>query len=71
MISPNDKMTVTSLLHQLDAENLIGDIIKKEDQIETKDSTFFINNLEMQNIFKDKDEEEGNSITDKLITEVL
>ena len=47
MILLNKKMTVTSLLHQLYAEDLTGGIIKKKDQIETKDSTPFIKDLEM------------------------
>ena len=30
IISPNNKMAITSLLHQLNAEDLTGDIIKEE-----------------------------------------
>jgi len=70
MISLNNKMTVTSLLHQLDAEDLTGGIIREENQIETDNSTPLIDNLEISNIFKDKDDEEGNSVMDELITEV-
>ena len=63
-------MTVTSLLHQLNAENLTGGIIKKENQIETNNSTLLIKDLKMSNIFKDKDNKEGNNVTDKFIDEV-
>jgi len=63
-------MTVINLLHQLNAEDLTGGIIKKEDQIKTSNSTPFIKNLEISNIFKNKNNKEGNSITDKLIAEV-
>ena len=70
MISPNDKMIVTSLLHQPNAKNLTKGIIKKENQIETNNSTFLIKDLKIQDIFKDKDGEEGNSVTDELIMEI-
>ena len=70
IISPNKRMTVTSLLHQLNAEDLIKDIIRKENQIETSNSTPLIKNLEMSDIFEDKNDKEGNSVTDKLIIEV-
>jgi len=63
--SPNNRMIVTSLLQQLEAEDLIGGIIKEEDhQIELGNTTPLINNLEMQNVFKDKDEKRGDGITD-------
>ena len=45
-------------------------MIKKEDQIEISNNTLLIKDLEMSNIFKNKDNEEGNSVTDKLIMEV-
>jgi len=70
IISPSNKMTVTSLLCRLDAEDLIGGIIKEENQIKIETSTPLINNLEMQDIFKGKDDKEGNGVTDRLITEV-
>ena len=70
MISPNKRITVTSLLHQPDAEDLIKNIIRKEEQIKTNNSTPLIKDLEMSDIFKDKDNEEGNNVTDELITEV-
>ena len=44
---------------------------KKEDQIKTKVSTPLINDLEMQNIFKDEDNKKGNDVINKLIDEVL
>ena len=71
MISLSNKITITSLLHQLNAKDLTGDIIKEKDQIETNNSTPLIKDLEISDIFKDKDDEKGNSVTDKLITEVL
>ena len=70
MILFSKKMTVTSLLCQLNAEDLTRGIIKKESQIETKVSTPLIKDLEISDIFKDKDDEEGDSVTDKLITEI-
>ena len=71
MILLNKRMIVTSLLHQLNAENLIGGIIKKENQIKNNNSTPLIDDLEISDIFKDKDNKEGNGVTDKLINEVL
>jgi len=71
MISPNKRMIITSLLHQLNAKDLIRGIIKKEDQIKDNNSTPLIDDLEISNIFKDKDNEEGNNVMDKLINEVL
>jgi len=70
MIFPNDKMTVTSLLCQLNVENLTGGMIKKEDQIEIEVSTPFINDLEMSNIFKNENDEKENDVIDKLITKI-
>ena len=64
-------MTVTSLLHQLNAENLTRGIIKKKDQIEPNDNTPLIKNLKISDIFKNKNDEEGNSVMDELIMEVL
>ena len=63
-------MTVISLLCQPNAENLTEGIIKKENQIETNNSTPLIEDLEMSNIFKDKNNKEGNSVMDELITKV-
>jgi len=63
--SLNKRMTVTSLLHQSKAEDLIGGIIKKEDhQIELGNTTPLINNLEMQDVFKDKDGKRRDGVTD-------
>ena len=66
MILLNDRMTVTSLLHQPNAKDLTKGMIKKEDQIETNNSTSLIEDLEMQDIFKNENEEERDSV----ITEV-
>ena len=71
MISPNNKMTVISLLCQPDAKDLTKSIIKKENQIKTNNSTPLIKDLKMQDIFKDENEEERDSVMDELITEVL
>ena len=71
IISLNNRITVTSLLCQLNAEDLTEDIIKKENQIETNNSTPLIKDLEISNIFKNKDNEKGNSVMNELITEVL
>ena len=65
------RITVTSLLHQLNAEDLTGDIIREKNQIETNNSTPLIEDLEMSNIFKNKDDKEGNSVTDKFLDKVL
>ena len=70
MISLSNRMTVTSLLHQLDTENLTGGIIREEDQIKTNNSTPLIKDLEMSDIFKDKNNKKGNNVIDKLIMEV-
>ena len=59
------RITITSLLHQSEAEDLIGGIIREEDhQIESGNTTPLINDLEMQNVFKDKDEERGDGVID-------
>jgi len=71
MISLNKKITVTSLLHQLNVKDLTGDIIKEKDQIKTSNSTPLIKDLEISDIFKNKNNEEGNSVMDKLIIEIL
>jgi len=65
MTSPNKRMTVISLLHQSETEDLIRGIIREEDhQIELGNTTLLIDDLEMQDVFKDKNEERGNSVTD-------
>ena len=70
MISLNNRMTVTSLLCQLNAEDLTGGIIREKDQIETSNSTLLIEDLEISNIFKDENGKEGNNVTDELINKV-
>ena len=64
-------MIVTSLLHQLNAEDLTGGIIREKDQIEINNSIPLIKDLEISDIFKDKDNKEGNNITNKLLDKVL
>jgi len=71
IISPNNRITVTSLLYQLNAKNLTKSIIKEKDQMKIKNSTFLIKNLKIQNIFKDKDDKKGNNVIDELIVKVL
>ena len=70
MILPNNRITVTSLLHWLNAENLTEDMIRKEDQIKDNNNTPLINNLKISNIFKDKNNKERNNVTDKFINKV-
>jgi len=49
----------------LEAEDLIRDIIRNKDhQTKLGNTTPLINNLEMQEVFKDKNGERGGSITD-------
>jgi len=58
-------MTVTSLLHWSEVEDLIGGIIKEEDhQIKSGSTTPLINDLEMQDVFKDKNKERGDGVID-------
>ena len=45
-------------------------MIREKDQIENNNSTPLIEDLEMSDIFKDKDNEEGNGVIDKLLDEV-
>ena len=60
-----ERMVVTSWLQQLEAENLIRGIIRNKDhQNESGNTTPLINNLEMQEVFKDKDGKRGNSVID-------
>jgi len=58
-------MTVTSLLHQSKTEDLIKGIIReKNHQIKSGNTTPLINNLEMQDVFKDKNKKRGDGVTD-------
>ena len=70
IISLSKRMIFTSLLHQLNAKDLTRGIIRKKNQIEIDNSTPLIKDLEMSDIFKDKDNKKGNDVIDKLITEV-
>jgi len=59
------RITITSLLHQSETENLIEGIIREKDhQIELGNTTLLINDLEMQDIFKDEDGKRGDGVTD-------
>jgi len=70
MISLSERIIITSLLCQLNVKDLTEDIIKKEDQIKDNNSISLIYDLEISNIFKNKDDEEGNSVMDELLDEV-
>ena len=70
MILLSKRMIVTSLLHQLNAKDLTGDMIREKDQIKTNNSTPLIEDLEVSNIFKNKNDKEGNGVMDELIKEV-
>jgi len=60
-----ERMVVISQLQQSETEDLIGNIIRNEDhQNELGNTTPLINNLEMQEVFKDKNGERGGSVTD-------
>jgi len=60
-----DRIVVISWLQQLEAEDLIGGIIRNKDhQNESGNTTPLINDLEMQEVFKDKNGERGGSVTD-------
>ena len=49
----------------METEDLIGGIIRNKDyQIELGNTTPLINNLEMQEVFKDKDGKRGGSVMD-------
>jgi len=63
--SLSKRMIVTSLLWQSEAEDLIGGIIKEEDhQIELGNTTPLIDDLEMQDVFEDKDGRRGDGVMD-------
>ena len=74
MISPNKKITATSLKQCAecsDTKNLIRGIRNKEShQIKIKYSTPLINNLEIEELFKDKNKKEKVDITD-LINRII
>ena len=58
------------LFRSLKAVDLTGGISNNRYQIKQDNTTPLINDLEMQDIFKDKDKREGDSVTN-LIIEVL
>ena len=65
MTSLSKRITITSLLHQSKTEDLIEGIIRnKKQQIKLENTTPLINDLEMQEVFKDKDGERGGSVID-------
>ena len=67
---PNDQIVATTYAHFTDTDE--GGIRNQEKkEIKTKTSTPLIEDLEISDIFKDKNDEEGNSVMDELIIEVL
>jgi len=60
---------VTICVHLTDT-NKRGIKNQKKDQIKKENSTPLIKDLEISDIFKDKDDEEGNSVMDELVKEV-
>ena len=64
-------MIITSLLQQLEADDLTGDIIKNKNQIKPKDTPPLIDDLEMSSIFKDENGEEGDGVMDGIKELVL
>ena len=73
IILPNKRIIVTTLPQHTvnNNKNLIGSIKEEGHPIKLKSSTLLVADLEMQNIFKDKNKEEGNIVMDKLIMKVL
>ena len=63
MISPTERINRTSLARR--SEERLGGIIREEgQQIELGDTIPLIDDLEIEDIFEDKDGEEGVSVTD-------
>ena len=71
MISLKDSTSETSYKQQVDTKNLIRGIKNKKGyQVKSEYSTPLINNLEIKKLFKDKNKEEGVSVTD-LISRIV
>ena len=65
MTTPSDRINATVWARRSDAEDLIGGIrIKESHQIETEHSTPLIDDLEIDDLFKDKNKEEEVGVTD-------
>ena len=68
MISPNKRITATSLeryIERLNAKDLIGGIRNKESyQVKTGYSTPLINNLKIEELFKDENKKEEVGVMD-------
>ena len=65
MITLSNRINATVRARRSDAEDLIGGIrIKEGHQIKIEHSTPLIDDLEIDNLFKDEDEEEGAGVTD-------
>ena len=65
MTSPSEKITAIIQVQRLNAKDLIRGIRnKKSYQIKIGHSTPLINDLEIKELFKDKNKEEGAGVTD-------
>ena len=69
IVLPNNQIVVITYARFMDT-NKGGIRNQKEDKIEIETSTPLINDLEISNIFKDKDNKKGNSVTDKFLDKV-
>jgi len=70
IVLPNDQIVVTTYVHFIDT-NKGGIRNQKEDEIKIETSTPLIEDLEMSDIFKDKDNKKENGVTDELINKIL
>ena len=70
IVLPNNQIVMMTYACLIDADKR-GIRNQKENQIKSSNSTPLIKDLEISNIFKDKDDKEGDNIIDKLIKEVL
>ena len=60
-------MRVISIAWYIKAEDLIGGIRSIRQQIKPENTIPLVDNLEIESIFKDKAEEEGDSVMDPVI----
>ena len=70
IVSPNNQIIIITYAYFTDTDK--GGIRnQKENEIKTKTGTPLIKDLEISNIFKDKDNKEGNGIINELINKIL
>jgi len=69
IVLPNNQIVVTTHAYFTDADKR-GIRNQEEDKIEIETNTPLIKDLKISNIFKDKDDKEGNSVIDKLLDKV-